>query len=334
MATAAEKAAATAAAEEAESATLARIDAARAARDLVTAAATTAAAAAAAEATKIAAEAATAAIAKAAEQATAAAAAAAASRAAEPASNASVDALRAEFLGQISSLTHQLAVSQQLNAEGSDVTSCGPKIDYLDPREADIHIRILPGYTVLPPLGASYFEPQLYDLHGEATHDRLKASNSKNQLEEYKINHCAGFYLSVGLKALEEVFAEGISEEFEPIVRPILNTLKGSELWFRKRLAFIRAKEHAESKDSAFIEYLKSELYGEVNAGILGSPDVDNIVRRFQQQKQKQVFIQTAKQEGAKAISTPDKPSGGGGRGNFNKEGKGIVPKPLTSKGK
>mmetsp|Transcript_29814 Transcript_29814/g.73899 ORF Transcript_29814/g.73899 Transcript_29814/m.73899 type:complete len:335 (-) Transcript_29814:877-1881(-) len=294
---------------DAEAATQARIDAAvaaevtRSAAAAATAAsaATASAASAAAEAAELAATATAAAVAQAVESATAAATAAAilaaaaeaeaaleeaaleeasvaAAKVAAAAAAGALNPATSELSTKVDKLAEQLALLvARVNADAPNEDTIedprGPKLTYLNPRGDDVHQRIEIGFDKLPPHGASH-KPHLYDLHGEPTYDRLQAKEgARQQQEEYLLLYCTTFSLSVALKSLNEALGDALSQDTHDsaILKPILNTLGEAENWYRKRLAFIRAKESRGIKDSTLIEYLKSEIYGELNSTSLGS---------------------------------------------------------------
>jgi hypothetical protein len=309
------------------------------------AAAATLAATAAAEALKAAVDKATEEATAAANSAAAAAAAAIAAAAAdEPASNAKVDKLQAQIeklFARVELQDTQLAAAHAQIAADAVCGPKGPKIAYLDPRVEDIHTRIESGLDTHPPFGAGFWKPQLYDLEQDAVAKRLKAKNLKNQSEEYRLLLCTTTYLSISLKALEETIGEDVRQEQpESTLVAILNTLAECESWFRKRVAFIRAKELSEDNDALFIEFLRVEIYGLLSSVNLGSAAINDITSRYRNHTQKQVFLEAAKQQGKQAVQRAEAPGGsssgerggGGGRGGLKSHKPHI--KPLTKEGK
>ena len=125
---------------------------------------------------------------------------------------------------------------------------------------------------MLPALGAP-LAPHLYELHGDRTHDFLKDGKRKSECEEYRLLVCICLYLSVANKAIEEIVGELLTPENSDtaILRPIINTYQEVESWFRKRIAFIRAKAASTNQDGQYIEYLRSHIYGQGDSAELGS---------------------------------------------------------------
>ena len=93
----------------------------------------------------------------------------------------------------------------------------------------------------------------LYDLHGDRTHDIPK---------EYRLLVCICLYLSVLNKAIEETVGELLTPENSDtsILRP--NSYQEIESWFRKRIAFIRAKAASTNQEGQYIEFFRSHIHG------------------------------------------------------------------------
>jgi hypothetical protein len=163
----------------------------------------------------------------------------------------------------------------------------------------------------------------LYDLHGDRTHDIPK---------EYRLLVCICLYLSVANKAIEETIGEGLTPENSDtaILRPIINTYQEVESWFRKRIAFIRAKAASTNQDGQYIEYLRSHIYGQGDSAELGSAAIKKLEILFTAQTHRAVCNQAAKEEGRKQLAKGKDPRGGadGGRGGFNKDRRTIA-KPI-----
>ena len=175
--------------------------------------------------------------------------------------------------------------------------------------------RIAPGFRTHPERGESR-RPHLYDLHGEQTFGKLMDDNKTGSAEEYRLLHCATYYLSCALKALEENVGEGLQEETEDyaVLRPIFNSLGECELWFRRRMAFIRAKSKSKNVDPNFVEFLRTQIYGETDTSYLGSSEVDAWEKEFTQAKTKQILVQGAKAAATRRTPGQLIPPGGGGR--------------------
>jgi hypothetical protein len=184
---------------------------------------------------------------------------------------------------------------------------------------------------VIPAAGAP-LAPHLYDLHGDRTYGLLKDGNRKSECEEYRLLVCISLYLSVANKAIEETIGEGLTPENSDtaILRPIINTYQEVESWFRKRIAFIRAKAASTNQDGQYIEYLRSHIYGQGDSAELGSAAIKKLEILFTAETQRAVRNQAAKEEGKKLLAKGKEPRGGadGGRGGFSKDKKTIV-KPI-----
>jgi hypothetical protein len=163
----------------------------------------------------------------------------------------------------------------------------------------------------------------LYDLHGDRTHDIPK---------EYRLLVCICLYLSVLNKAIEETVGELLTPENSDtsILRPFLNSYQEVESWFRKRIAFIRAKAASTNQDGQYIEFLRSHIYSQGDSAELGSAAIKKLEILFTAQTHRAVCNQAAKEEGRKQLAKGKDPRGGadGGRGGFNKDRRTIA-KPI-----
>jgi hypothetical protein len=161
----------------------------------------------------------------------------------------------------------------------------------------------------------------LYDLHGDRTHDIPK---------EYRLLVCICLYLSVLNKAIEETVGELLTPENSDtsILRP--NSYQEIESWFRKRIAFIRAKAASTNQDGQYIEFLRSHIYSQGDSAELGSAAIKKLEILFTAQTHRAVCNQAAKEEGRKQLAKGKDPRGGadGGRGGFNKDRRTIA-KPI-----
>ena len=197
------------------------------------------------------------------------------------------------------------AAASSASVSGASEIDPGPYLDTFDYRD-----RIGQGFRIYPERGAT-LRPHLYDLHGEQTYGQLMGDNKTGSAEEYRVLHCTTYYLSCALKALEENVGEGLEEGTEDyaVLRPIFNTLSETELWFRRRLAFIRAKSKSKNVDPVFIEVLRSRIYGETDTTSLGSPDIDTWEQEFLQAKTKQLLAQGAKVAATRRTPGADLPA-------------------------
>jgi len=229
----------------------------------------------------------------------------------------------------VAAQTATISAVQQAN--GIFPTQEVPVKEFFNIREGDIVQRIEAGFPVIPPAGA-LLAPHLYDLHGDRTYGLLKDGNRKSECEEYRLLVCISLYLSVANKAIEETIGEGLTPENSDtaILRPIINTYQEVESWFRKRIAFIRAKAASTNQDGQYIEYLRSHIYGQGDSAELGSAAIKKLEILFTAETQRAVRNQAAKEEGKKLLAKGKEPRGGadGGRGAFNRDKKTIA-KPI-----
>ena len=167
--------------------------------------------------------------------------------------------------------------------------------EYLDVQEY-AHL-IPPGFKVTP--GAQETpKPHLFELYGDRCSDKLQLERKRGSTEEYRVLYCASFYLASAIVALNTEFVQHIAEE-DPntiLLKKIVKTITETENWFRRRLAFIRVSTLETETDPLFLEFLRSELYGNADTEALGSEDVAQWARRFQDAKGKQTLAQGAKQ--------------------------------------
>jgi len=149
-------------------------------------------------------------------------------------------------------------------------------------------------------------KPHLFSLYGDQCYDKLVASNKKASAEEYTILHCATYYLSVAIAALNTEFVDSIEDASEPgsvLLRQIVKTLEECENWYRRRLAFVRIINNEAESDPQFAEFLRSEIYGQASAETLGSDDITVFARRFNEAKGRSTLAQGAKQAAQKSLT-------------------------------
>ena len=173
---------------------------------------------------------------------------------------------------------------------------------YLDVH--DVADRIAPGLQERPERAAPN-KPHLFDITKDATARLLSDRSYHAGLEEYRLLYCNTFYLSCGLKRLEETVGASLeAPEDEALIRPILNTLATVEDFFRRRLAYVRVKLRATAKDVGYMDWLQTQLYGVTDAGFSGSSDIDKMEREYFQQYTKQIMVQGAKTAASASTSS------------------------------
>ena len=162
---------------------------------------------------------------------------------------------------------------------------------------------ITTGFTVTPGVQETP-KPHLFQLYGDRCSDQLQQDKKKASLEEYRVLYCSTFYLAATIVALKTEFVQCIEVEDEStiLLKQVVETLEEVERWYRRRLAFIRVVTLHTESDPLFPEFLRSEIYGNADTEALGSEDVAEWARKFQDAKGKQTLAQGAKQAAQRQI--------------------------------
>ena len=115
---------------------------------------------------------------------------------------------------------------------------------------------------------------------------------------------CATLYLSCARDRLHRVLADVMADDevTEAALAAPLNTLKECEMWYMRRITFIRASALSSDSDPQFIEFIRNQIYGETNSASLGSAEVNDWQQLFLEAKTKSVLKTAATSAAAQSM--------------------------------